>query len=462
MKQTGTDMMVRAASLLLLAALPAAAQSIPGDPQRFAPVADLAGSCWMGVFSESGARDVHCYEWALDGGFIRDRHEVHGAEGTYAGETFYGPTSSEGELRFWYFNTLGGVSEGGVRAEEGSWTFSEIYSGGDRTLEMRTVMTRPDEDAYEVVTEQRSGEKWTEIARVRYTRLGRPRPAAVGGPWAEGWDLVFNTARDGNYEVYRRDLVTGAERNLTSAPGTEWAYAGGSELILVSDRASGSERGYRLYRQPATGGELERVTEFPVADSWVGLAPEGGLIVCAAVDGDRELLLLDPDGIVTQRLTDNDAEDCQPDVSPDGKTVVFWSDRSGSGEIWAMDMDGSNPRQLTHFPGNDGVPAHRYGGEGPPRISPDGSRITWMSVRDGEDWDIYTMAVDGSDVRRLTDHLADDGYPSWSPDGRFIAFDSDRTGSADVHVMAADGSGLTRVTDHPGSEQAPVWVPRGP
>lgn len=454
---------VKVQSVVLLCAAAAAAQTVPGDPQRFAPVADLTGSCWMGVFPGSNARDVHCYEWVLDGGFVRDSHEVHGSDGVYAGETYYGWLLPGQGLHFWYFNTLGGVSEGGVQGREAVWDFSETYRGGDREIEMRTVMTRPSGDAYDVVTEEKRGEGWVELTRVRYTRLGLPKAAAAGGPWAAGWDLVFNTTRDGDYEVYRRDLLTGEERNLTAAPGTEWAYVGGGPtLLMVSDRAAGSEGGYRMYRQTARGGEPERLTDFPVADSWAGVMPDGGVIVCAAVDGDRELLLLGADGEVVRRLTDNDAEDCQPDVSPDGKTVVFWSNRGGSGEIWRMDIDGSNPRQLTDDPGNDEIGSHRYGGEGPPRVSPDGTRIVWMSIRDGDDWDIYTMAIDGSDVRRLTDHLADDGYPSWSPDGAYIAFDSDRSGSADIFVMTAEGAGLTRVTDHPDQEQAPVWVPRQP
>lgn len=86
--------------------------------------------------------------------------------------------------------------------------------------------------------------------------------------------------------------------------------------------------------------------------------------------------------------------------------------------------------------------------------------MAWPSIRDGEDWDIHVMNLDGTGVRRLTDHLADDGYVAWSPDGRYLAFDSDRFGSHDLFVVAADGTGPTRVTDHPANEQAPVWVPR--
>jgi TolB protein len=457
------------AGVLLLAASALLAQRAPDDPARFAPVGDLAGSCWIGTF-EDGSRDVHCYEWTLDGGFLRDRHQVHGQEGRYAGETLYGWDEGSESLRFWYFNTLGGVSEGAaVRdsdREGGRWLLTESYRGGHSSLELRTLFDRSGEDSYDVVTQALRGGEWVERSRVRFTRLGGPRPAALGGAWAQKWDLVFNSNRDGNYEIYRLDLTTGEERNLTAAPGTEWVYAGGERLLLVSDRepepGRDREGRYRLYRSDPEGGELHRLTDFPVADSWVGALPDdAGWVVCAVVDGDKELVQIDSRGAVQRYLTDNDADDCHPDVTPDGRTVVFWSNRGGSAELWAMALDGTQVRRLTEYPGNDVVPAHRYGGEGPPRISPDGRRIAWMSIREGEDWDVHVMALDGSEVRRLTDHLADDGYPSWSPDGRWLAFDSNRSGSFDVWVLDADAGGEPiRVTDDPAYEQAPVWVPR--
>jgi WD40-like Beta Propeller Repeat len=450
------------ALLLVLTTGAAPSQAEKAGKERFAPVADLAGFCWIGTF-DNGGRDVHCYDWALQEGFLRDRHQVTGGEGVYAGETFYGWDEAAGRLHYWYFNTLGGVSEGdAVRAEDGRWTFAESYQGGGGSLELRTAFHRPDDGSYAIVTEVLRDGAWVPEREVVYRRFD-VRPAATGGPWSEKYDLVFSTDRGESYDVYRRDLRTGVETPLAAAPDTEWVYvASGDELVVVSNRSAGAEGGYRLYRMDAGGGEMEQIADFPVADSWVGVLPgDGGYVVCAAVDGDQELVHVDRAGAIVARLTDDDFGDCQPDVTPDGKTVVFWSDRSGSGEIWAMAIDGTNPRRLTDFPGNDGVGRHRYGGEGPPRVSPAGDRIVWMSIRDGEDWDVYTMALDGSDVRRLTDHLAEDGYPSWSPDGRWLAFDSDRGGSYDLWVMPADGSAPPqRVTDHPGSEQAPAWVPR--
>ena len=97
---------------------------------RFAPIDLLAGACWMGTFP-NGARDVHCYEWSLQNGFIRDHHQVRGGEsgGVYSGDTYFGWDASNGRLAYWYFNSLGGVSEGYVEQSGGDWFFREAYEG---------------------------------------------------------------------------------------------------------------------------------------------------------------------------------------------------------------------------------------------------------------------------------------------------------------------------------------------
>jgi len=74
------------------------------------------------------------------------------------------------------------------------------------------------------------------------------------------------------------------------------------------------------------------------------------------------------------------------------------------------------------------------------------------------------MNADGSHPTRLTDHPGDDQHPAWSPDGRRIAFNSERYGpeaSFDIYTMAADGSDLRRITGEPGLEEYPRWSPDG-
>ena len=89
---------------------------------------------------------------------------------------------------------------------------------------------------------------------------------------------------------------------------------------------------------------------------------------------------------------------------------------------------------------------------------PDGRRIAFDSQRDGNR-EIYVMDADGSGVARLTHNGDDDLTPSWSPDGRRIAFASGGRARLDIYVMNADGSGATRLTDNDGG--TPAWSPDG-
>ena len=95
-----------------------------------------------------------------------------------------------------------------------------------------------------------------------------------------------------------------------------------------------------------------------------------------------------------------------------------------------------------------------------PSWSPDGRRIAFSSYRDGN-WEVYVMDADGGNAQRLTDHDETDGNPSWSPDGRRIAFDSLRDGNREVYVMDADGANAQRLTDHDASDVSPSWSPDG-
>ena len=95
-----------------------------------------------------------------------------------------------------------------------------------------------------------------------------------------------------------------------------------------------------------------------------------------------------------------------------------------------------------------------------PDWSPDGRRIAFNSNRDGN-WEVYVMNADGSGVTRLTENDVVDGSPTWSPDGTRIAFDSTRDGDWDIYVMNADGSGVTRLTDNDAYDLSPVWSPDG-
>ena len=125
-----------------------------------------------------------------------------------------------------------------------------------------------------------------------------------------------------------------------------------------------------------------------------------------------------------------------------GDLIAFNSDRDGDWEIFVMNADGTDVRQLTN---NDD--------DGSPAWSPDGERIAFISTRDG-DYEIFVMNADGTEVRQLTDNDDGDYQPSWSPDGERIAFASNRNGDWEIFVMNADGTNANS-TGQEGSN--PSW-----
>jgi TolB protein len=208
--------------------------------------------------------------------------------------------------------------------------------------------------------------------------------------------------------------------------------------------------------------------------------------------GAADLFVMDDKGESVRQITDTPADEGAPAFSPDDQRIAFDTDRDGNFEIYAVATDGTNPRRLTRHPGRDLAPAW----------SPDGSKIVFMSDRDARpEFDIYRMNVDGSGVERLTskptnwfpqyspdgtklalhvwndvhimdvatkalDRLTHDPangmYPSWSGDGRRLAFMSWRNGPTEIFTMNIDGTDQRRVvTMLRGSAIDPRWSPTG-
>jgi TolB protein len=172
--------------------------------------------------------------------------------------------------------------------------------------------------------------------------------------------------------------------------------------------------------------------------------------------------------------------DLHPTWSPDGGRIVFESDRGGSADLYVADLVSGAVQQLTDTPSDDARPDHdtdvvllsvgadggrceellggRRGASNVQRSRSNG-RLAFNAIWDG-DWEIYTAASDGSDLRRLTTSsgpgmVGIDGQPEWSPDGERIAVTSGRAGSLDVLLLwAADGSVDRNLTGD--------WVRRSP
>jgi TolB protein len=161
----------------------------------------------------------------------------------------------------------------------------------------------------------------------------------------------------------------------------------------------------------------------------------------------KEIYVSDYDGANPRRITINRALNINPSWSPDGRSIVYTSYRTGIADILISNI----------FQGTMETPTKGVGQNFLPVFSPDGSRIAFMSNRDGNA-EIYVMNRDGSDVRRLTNNQAIDVTPTWSPAGTQIAFTSERTGTPQIYVIGVDGAGLRRITSESYADRA-TWSP---
>jgi Tol biopolymer transport system component len=122
--------------------------------------------------------------------------------------------------------------------------------------------------------------------------------------------------------------------------------------------------------------------------------------------------------------------------SPDDHKIAFQSDRSGTGGLWTCESGGENCQQLTSFGGSEG---------GTPRWSPDGRWLAFDSRHEGASH-IYVIGADGGQPRRLTNGDRENQVPSWSRDGRWIYFNSNRSGQWCVWKEPPTGGEAIRIT----------------
>lgn len=274
-------------------------------------------------------------------------------------------------------------------------------------------------------------------------------------------------------QEYVVDVATGAATRVSTGKGRTtcgYFYEGGQRILYASTHLDSPDcppppdfskgyvwplyKGYDIFTARADGTDLKRLTDTPGYDAEATLSPDGKTIVFTSVrDGDLEVYTMDTDGRHLKRLTHEPGYDGGPFFSPDGKRIVWrrdaprdeaalvrYRERLGQGlyapealEIWVMDKDGSNKRQVTRL----GAASFA------PYFHPDGKRIIFASNHPepkGRNFDLWLVGDDGNGLERITTDPTFDGFPMFSPDGKRLAFASNRGGKVrgETNVFVAD------------------------
>lgn len=213
--------------------------------------------------------------------------------------------------------------------------------------------------------------------------------------------ILFNSSRDGNWEIYAMDPDGGNQTRLTNDPGSDlepvWS-PDGTRVAFMSNR-----------------------------------------------DGDYEIYTMKGDGSDLKKITDNTAEDQEPAWSPDGQRIAFQSRRTGGWEIYTVVLATGVVEQHTSDGYVDLKPVFYTN-----------TQLLWVSNRAGN-YDIHLEKY--PTPTRLTNHSAEDTDPAYV--GGSITFSSKRDGNWEIYSMNADGTNLKRLTNHPADDQQPAWAYAG-
>lgn len=308
-------------------------------------------------------------------------------------------------------------------------------------------------------------------ARLIAPQPGEPRLANVrqlthGGENAEayfsadGLQLIFQSTRDGrrcDQQYTMRTDGSGLRRVSSGAGKTTcgYFYANDQRILYASTHAADTtcpprpdpSRGYvwrldpfDLFTANADGSDLTRLTNYGVYTAEATVSPDGRRIVFTSLkDGDLDIYSMNVDGTNVRRLTSAPGYDGGPFFSPDGKHIVYRAHhppdsaslaayrtllgdrmiRPNRMEIWVMDADGSNQRQITALGGANWAPF----------FAPGGRQIIFASnyraPRTGN-FDLYLINLDGTGLEQITTSATFDGFPMFSPDGRQLVWASNR------------------------------------
>ena len=223
-----------------------------------------------------------------------------------------------------------------------------------------------------------------------------------------------------------------------------YVYDAGNNEVVGGKRYVGSASVARLMAHRFADELVFRYTGEPgIARTKIAYVSELGTA--------RELFVMDYDGYDPRQLTADGFLNLMPRWSPDRRFLVFTTYRNRNTQDIDMIELATGKRWTLVAQGGLNIT---------PVFSPDGNSLAYSSSHEGNA-ELYRLDMKTKAVQRLTTHAAGDLSPSWAPSGRELVFTSDRSGGPQIFLMSADGSNVRRLTFEGDYNAAPAWSPRG-